>query len=204
MRNGLIRTVLVGAIGGSLAAGIFVGVGAGSAYRPGGPEVKAVVDASGPGARSADFARAKGRPDRSVYVVHVKGSGRVVSLLCVWDAAPDGSNEMGGCNPETNPFGGHQAFVNFTAEGGPPPDHPVTDARISGVAGAKVASLSVTMSDGSSRPVELAKRMSGGYRAFAFRASDDDLAAAVTPVEVVVRNTAGAVIDTVPTGFPAP
>jgi hypothetical protein len=202
MRIGFIRIAAVAVAGGALLTGIFVGAGIGSDNGPGTTEIQSVVDAAGPGIRSADFAPAKGRPDRSLYVQRTSKSGRVGPMLCVWDARPDGSNKMGGCNPQANPLGGHQVFVNFTAEGGPPPDHPVSDARVSGVAAASVASLSLTMSDGSSRPLALSTRTTHGYRPFAFRASDADLAAGVTPAAVVATNAAGAVVDTVPTGFP--
>jgi hypothetical protein len=204
MRIGFIRIAAVAAFAGALLAGVFVGAGIGSDNGPSATEVKSAVDAAGPGTRSADFAGAKGRPARSLYVQRTDRRGRVGSMLCIWDANPDGSNKMGGCNPETDPLGGHQVFANFTAEGGPPPDHPVSDARLSGLAAASVAALSLTMSDGSSRSVPFLPHPSRGYRAFAYRVGDADLAAGIMPVAVVATDAAGVVVDSVPTGFPQP
>jgi hypothetical protein len=149
----------------------------------------------------ATFDPVQGAADRMVVIERTPDG-----YLCLWDS-PDAAadNGLGGCNPADDPLGGRKLFASLTYDGGPSIAS-VHDARISGLAAEDVEQVLVTMNDGSTRRVHLAKPSTravagGDYRSFAYRVHENDLRRGVTPVAVVAIDAGGAEVDRQTTGI---
>ncbi len=153
---------------------------------------------SEPMTRVADIPAAGNLPARGVFV-QVTSTGEV----CLWDASsanPRGG--MGGCDDADDPLGGSRLSASLAYDGGPAAAD-VKDARLIGLLDPSVASVSVLMSDGSSRTVKLksSKIEGNSYGVFGYRFRHSDLAKGIGPVAVVATDASGAEIGRQPTGF---
>ena len=195
-RHFIVAGVAVGlglALGG-IASGVYRAAGTPSAT----PDVRSRASTVLP---VAQFPSETGRPDRQVVIQRTPDG-----YLCVWDS-PDGTAEhgVGGCNPAADPLGGRKLFVSLTYDGGPAVAT-VHDARLSGIAAPDVAVAELVMSDGSTRAILLSRASTRGlagkdFRSFAYRVRQSDILKSVTPVEVLVLDAGGKVIDRQVTGI---
>ena len=164
------------------------------------PDVDALASATrtAPMTRIADLAAGEGLPARGVYA-QVTSIGQ----FCLWDAPSQGSREkLGGCNPVSDPLGGHPLSASFAYDGGPPP-RDVKDARLIGLVSSDVAQVEILMSDGSRRllPLRQVPASIGDFHVFAHRFGRGQLAHGVTPVAVVALDADGNELDRQATGF---
>lgn len=138
-------------------------------------------------------------PDFGVYVQHLSNG-----YVCHWDASSTGGGIGGGCNFGSAFHPGHQLAVNAVtsttanALG-------YAEIRVDGLAGPSVASISVTLSDGSSVTVPLTKGLSsdtsgGATGAFGFALSPSQIEANIVPISVTAYDAAGRIVDTRSTG----
>jgi len=120
--------------------------------------------------------------------------------VCLLYGRDDGSVRSGGCNPASSPLGGQQMLALYTFDGGPQLTD-VTDARLTGLVTARVASVSITMSNGATHSVALVQTPTRGIlgsndRSFAYQFSDSDFAAGIGPAVVVAYGASGNVVGT--------
>jgi hypothetical protein len=186
--------VVLGLISGGAATGVFRNAGTPSA----------IADVHSPASVSAivaRFAPETGATDRQVVLQRTPDG-----FLCLWDS-PDATADhgVGGCNPASDPLGGHKLFVSLAYDGGPSVQN-VSDARLSGLLARDVARIVVEMSDGSTRHVLVAnapttKVTSQPYRVFAYRLRRSDLSQGIGPVAVVAQASDGTELDRQTTGI---
>ena len=186
----LLGSAAVAVVSGVVAASVFGSGGGDSVLTP--QEVRE-ARAGAERVEVARYAPAPGVPNLRVYLERKEGG-----LICLFDA-PDAAHEGGGgCNYANDPFGGKKIMFSLGWDGGPARNS-ISNARISGIVAADVATVRLEMSDGSTRSVILSD--SSPYRAFAYRIKQSDLRAGVEPVAVLAFDAKGAQIDRQTTGL---
>ena len=123
--------------------------------------------------------------------------------LCVWEAPSAISRERGGgCNTADDPLNGNAVSATLSYEGGPEISD-VRSASIFGLAGSNAASVSVGMSDGSSRSIKLKKAKVGSdeFQAFGYRFKKSDLKKGIGPTAIVAYDAGGNELGRQPTGI---
>ena len=154
--------------------------------------------ATGEVTRVADIAGVDGLPARGAFA-HVTENGQ----FCLFDAPSATSSQRGGgCNPADDPLGGSAISASLAYEGGPAIEG-VRDARLIGLAAGDVASVSVLMSDGSSRVMKLktAKVGADEFVAFGYRFKKADLRKGIGPTAIVAFDAGGVELGRQPTGI---
>jgi len=191
------RWLIVSAILVLSAAVIAGSVVAGQFRAPDGSEFERDLE-TGSVIRVADISASDGLAARGVFVQQTDDG-----LLCLWDAPTATSPERGGgCNPADDPLGGSTISASLAYEGGPAVEG-VRDARISGLAAPRVASVRTLMSDGTFRSVKL-KRAKVGFlelHAFGYRIRRADLRKGIGPTAVVAYDDSGAEVGRQTTGI---
>lgn len=180
---------LAGISAGALIAGQFVSTGDSAALEE---ELQ-----SEPMIRVADVPADMGNAAHGVFVQ------RTTQFFCYWDAPSAASTtRQGGCNSADEPLGGRPMAASLAYEGGPSVGA-VTDARIVGLAEARIAAIQVVMSDGSTRRVALKKAKVGDdeFHAFGYRIKSRDLRQGLGPMAVVAFDANGVEVHRQPTGF---
>ena len=148
--------------------------------------------------RVAEIAAVDGLPARGVFVQETDDG-----LLCLWDAPTATSPERGGgCNPGDDPLGGSPISASLAYEGGPTVES-VRDARISGLAAPRVASVRTLMSDGTFRSIKLKRSLVGSLElhAFGYRIRRADLRRGIGPTAIVAYDDTGAEVGRQTTGI---
>jgi hypothetical protein len=178
----LLVTVLV-----AVASSVVLGMTAGSLF---GSSSKGGPSLNGPQIRITDYSAGSA----VAAFIQKDGAGNV----CLVSGASGAGERSGGCNPASNPLGGHKLLALFTFEGGPSLAS-VSEGRIAGLAAPGVASVSIVMSDGTTRALQLADRrtdrlMNANYRTFGVRLSDRDFQVGIGPSAVVAYNAAGHIV----------
>lgn len=176
-----------------LASGVIAGQ-----FRSPDPASFADAMANGDVTRVADIAAADGLPARGAFA-QVTESGQ----FCLFDAPSVTSSQRGGgCNPADEPLGGNAISASLAYEGGPAIEG-VRDARLIGLAVGDVASISVLMSDGSSRDMKLKKAKVGAdeFVAFGYRFRKADLRQGIGPTAIVAFDAGGVELGRQPTGI---
>lgn len=182
----------------ALAAVLAGGVLAAQLSGSGDPDGLVSAIGEEPVAKIADIAAEPGLSARGVFVQRTS-----TGHLCLWDSPSATSRaRQGGCNSADDPLGGRELVISFAYDGGPDARN-VRDARLIGIASARVAQVSVLMSDGTQREISLRTANVAGddYRAFGYRIKRADLRRNVTPKAVVAVDSSGREIDRQATGF---
>jgi hypothetical protein len=163
-------------------ASVFAGSVVAGQLRGGDPSALSADLETGTMQRVADISADGGRPARGVYVQRTSAG-----LVCLWDA-PSGESRMrqGGCNDAADPLAGKPLSASLSYDGGPSLAT-VRDARLIGLAAAKVAMVEVVFTDGSTRAVRLRDVVLDGraFKAFGYRMKTSDLRRGVGPAAVV-------------------
>ena len=176
-----------------LASGMIAGQ-----FRSPDPVSFADAMATGDVTRVADIAAADGLPGRGAFA-QVTESGQ----FCLFDAPSATSPQRGGgCNPADDPLGGSAISASLAYEGGPAIEG-VRDARLIGLAAGDVASVSVLMSDGSSREMKLKKAKVGAeeFVAFGYRFKKADLQKGIGPTAIIAFDADGVELGRQATGI---
>jgi hypothetical protein len=126
--------------------------------------------------------------------------------FCIWDApSPTSRQRQGGCNSVEDPLGGQELSVSLAYEGGPDPGT-VTDARLFGLASAKVNAVQVLMTDDARRDVPIRGSADiafagTAYKALGYRFRARDLERGNGPTAVIAFDSQGVEIARQTTGF---
>ena len=192
------RQIVVGALT-AAAAAILVGgvVASGFDWTRDAEELDAALADARP-VRVADIAAGNGRPARGVFA-QVTATGQ----LCISEAPLDAPLAGGGgCNPADSPLGGRVLSATLSYDGGPAIEA-VRDARVFGLADARVDAVRIVMTDGSTRGVPLRRTAvsNARLRVFGYRIRTSDLEKGVAPVAIVALDANGVVLGRQPTGI---